>query len=222
MKVAAFLMAPALAFGQRRAGEQGAGVARSAFPFSKRLAQPLAPQQKLAVLIEPAPKPAPRAEERLVRHLHGRSPGGRVAVERDETLSAERIEHSVDRGSVGGHRSQLVAGNTPAGVAGALAQGHQPQENLASRICSRRVETRVDLFGPSAEGARHPAQGVIFGLGQRRLCTALEELGQRVLEQRQRARLIGHLGHDVADQTWLERDTDPPRGLDDGVLQLLA
>jgi hypothetical protein len=43
----------------------------------------------------------------------------------------------------------------------------------------------------------------------------LEELGQGVLEQRQRARLVEHVGDDLGEQALLERDAGSSRGLGD-------
>ena len=82
---------------------------------------------------DPAAQPRPRTEQRLVRDLDGGLTRRRVAVERQQPVAAERLDHAFHRSRVG-ERSELRTRHAAARVLAALAEGHEPQEQLTARL----------------------------------------------------------------------------------------
>ena len=111
--------------------------------------------------------------------------------------------------------------DTPPRVLGALAERHEPKEELARRFPGVLPETVVDLLGPPRERAGDAADRAVRVRAERASLATLVELGQRVLEQGQRAGLVRHVGDELRDQTRLEPGSGPLRGSCDCTLELL-
>ena len=65
------------------------------------------------------------------------------------------------------------------------------------------------------------AKSAVGGQRQCRPLPPLEQLGERVLQKRQRSRLVPHVGDEFGDETRFEVDAEALRGTDDRSLQLL-
>jgi len=175
----------------------------------------------LPAAVDPAPEAAPLAHERLVRHLDRRRAAARVAVEREEAPSAELLDRLGQGVLVDLHRRKLRPLDAPPRVLGALAERHEPEEQLTGRLLLLLPEAAVDLLRPAGEGAGDAADRAVGVTREGAPFAPLVELGQRVLEQRQRARLVGHVRHELREQTRLEPRADSLGRAGDGALELL-
>ena len=75
------------------------GIAPQLDPVARRFAQVAHRQDRLAVLLDPAPQAGPLAEQGLVRELDRGDPGPGVAVERQQPCLRPTVDHGVDGGS---------------------------------------------------------------------------------------------------------------------------
>ena len=204
------------------APQQVARLAAGLLPLSRRRGEASVEAHLLAAAVDPAPEAAPLAHERLVRDLDRRRPAARVAVEREQPPRAELLDRLLERGLVDLHRGELRALDAPARVLGALAERDEPEEELARRLLRRLPEAAVDLLGPAGERPGDAADRAIGVARQRASLAPLVELGQRVLEQRQRARLVGDVGHELGEQARLEPCADALRRAGDRALELVG
>jgi len=212
---------PLFVLGEARPGHQEAGVLAGIEPLRRRDHQPPVEPQVFAAGVEPVAKALPLANQRLVRHLDGRTVRHRVAVEGQQAILAEDAHHGVHRRAGHRQRFQLGQPDAPPGVFGPLAGRHQPQEQLARRFLARLVHFRVKLLGAARQRARHAAHRPVRAQRQRAPFAALEQLGERVLQQRQRARLLAHIGDNRGDEIGAQGQPGPFRRIDDGLFQLI-
>src|SRR5260370_1238576 len=77
----------------------------------------------------------------------------------------------------------------PAGVVGALARLGQPQQRAARELLLGRCEPGHELIGALSQRAPHAAGVAVALEREHRAAPALPQLQQRVLEQREGARL---------------------------------
>ena len=183
---------------QGRLAQQKAFVARAPLPFLARLRQPLAPDQELAIGLDPVAQALPFADQRLVHDL-GRGLAAGLVVLGD---------HQPGIGQAGDRRPVLVAdlgaAGDPAGVLGALARAHELQEGASRLLPLGRTERAVDVLGIAGDRKRDAADLLVGQVGQAAVALALPQLGQREFQQRQAARLPAHVGEDAVDQPHLE------------------
>src|SRR5262249_44216120 len=102
------------------------------------------------------------------------------------------------------HRLQFGAADAAARILYAFAQRDQAETELAGGRLCRRIQPLVDLVGPPGQSALDAAAVPVGAERQRAVLAALEQLSQRVLEQRQSARLVAHIADDRADQARLK------------------
>ena len=133
---------------------------------------------------DPAAKSRPRTEQRLVGDLDGRLTRRRVAVERQEAGRAERLDHAFHHSHVG-QRSELRTGHAAARVYAALAERHETQEQLPTRLLlAGSFIVPEQLLRSSSQGTGDAADPPIPLERQDPVRPALRELGERVLEER--------------------------------------
>ena len=176
----------------------------------------------LARGVDPAVQPRPRGQDRLVRELDRRLAGPRVSVERELPGGPERVEDRGHRLLIDVERGDLRTRHTTPGVLGPLPERDETQEELPRGFLPVVVELRVELLGPPPEGTRD-ATDLPVGLEEQRASVApLEELGERVLHQRERAGLLGDVGQHRGDEARLQRDVDALGRPGDRPLELLG
>ena len=143
-------------------------------------------------------------------HLHGRPPGHRVPVERQQPRRPERLHHVLERNRVDLHGAQLAPQHAATGVLGPLLpQGHQAQEQLSCRRPPKLVQPRVQGLGPAGERAGDATDLLVALQREEAVGPPVEHLGQRVLQEGERARLVGDLRHHVSHQPGLELNAHP-------------
>ena len=121
-----------------------------------------------------------------------------VAVERQQPVSPERLDHRVHGPGVG-EREQLGAPNAPAGALGSVAERHQPQEQLTARMARRSVQRLEQRLGPPGKRSRDASDRAV-GLEREGPPLALRELRQRVLEERKCSWTVCDIGHHRRDE----------------------
>ena len=80
-----------------RAAQQVSLFTTGLHPCVARFCNSAYEAQPLTVLVDPRLEPWPLGEQRFVPDLDGGLSGGRIAIECQETLTAERIEHALHR-----------------------------------------------------------------------------------------------------------------------------
>ncbi len=71
------------------------------------------------------------------------APRYRVAVEGEQPLCPEGVEHGLDAAALASDGGELATENSAAGVAGALAEGYQAEEQLPGCRLGVRVHAGV-------------------------------------------------------------------------------
>jgi len=214
--------APGLELGQAVAGGQVAGIASGVVPFQDGGGQAALGQQVGAVLLQPALQPIPCADQSLMGHLDGWLAGLRVVVEGEQAVAAKEIQNLADGRAIflPGQGEQRAPLDALARGLCALADGYQAQQHLAGELLARRRELLVQLVGAAGQRPGDAAGHLVSGVGQSRVLPPLEQIGQGVLQQRQRAGLLDHVVHQGAGQDWLDDQPGALRRADDGLLQL--
>ena len=83
-------------------------------------------------------------------YFDGRAPRDRIPVERKQTLSTEHFEDGAYLASLSFDGGELGSRDPAPSVPGTLAEGDQPEKDLASRCPSGIVETDKKLLGSTA------------------------------------------------------------------------
>ena len=135
-------------------------------------------------------------------------------------MVAEPASPTSTAGSTCLERFELAAGDPAPGVLGALAEGDQPQEHLASSLSLLGVELRIQLVGASVQCAAQATELPIAGQGQSVVDTVVEQLGEHELEEGQHARLLGDLADQLGHQLGLDADSHSRRRVDRRCLEL--
>jgi hypothetical protein len=153
-------------------------------------------------LVDPRPEARPLRGQGLVGDLDRRLPGDQIAVEAEQAVAAASVDHDLHRRLPKG--DEFAAGDPAAEDLGALADADQSEQPLARRFPRLVVELRVQRFGPAHERARRtpglPVDGKVDALSP----TPVEQLGQRVLEQREGTGAVGNVGNDLGHHAGLE------------------
>ncbi len=95
-----------------------------------------------------------------------------------------------------------------------LAWCDESQEQLPRRLAVCVFKARIDRVGAAADGTAQAAEVMESVERQGVADPSLEQLGQRVLQQRQGG-LVADVAHDLGDQPGLDLDADVARGADD-------
>src|SRR6266487_647761 len=135
-----------------------------------------------------------------MRYLDRRHAGDRVAVEREQPVLAVGIDHRVERAHIATNWNQLGALDAPAGILDALAERDQPQEQLVCQLLLLWAEAGIDLLGAASKRAQYAPADLIGHQCKSTVGSPLEHLSQRVLQQRQRARLLADIADNRFDQ----------------------
>jgi hypothetical protein len=154
----------------------------------------------LDVLLQPAAKPGPLAQQRLVGHLHT------VLAHAEQPLVDQRTQHRPAPLVLG----DLLKGDPAADHRFTLARPGQPQQDPAGRLLGVGVELLPGGFGQPSDRAMHPAGLLVGGHGQGAATAVLPALQQRTRQQRQPAGLLGHLGDHGLGQARLQPQPGPP------------
>ena len=133
-----------------------------------------------------------------MRDLDRRAPGDRVAIEAQQAVTTERVEHGAQHQAIDIEVLELAVEHSPTRVLAALGEGDEAEEHLAGDLVGLVAEAGQQSFGALHQRARHPAELLVSGVVDAIAAPAVEEFGQRVLQQRQGARSIGHLPDQAA------------------------
>ena len=177
---------PASGLGQRRAAQQRVRIALRPLPGVVGGPGPLPPEEELAVLRQPVPKPVPAAQQGLVGDLDlvvqlTVAPGGAEAHGQqalvDQTLQDRRRRAVRLFG-----RQQLAARDLPAGDGTPLAGQRQVEHQPPGGLLLLRAQGEEDLLGVVFQGALDPADGLVGLVGQGLGRAHSPKLEERVLE----------------------------------------
>jgi len=111
--------------------------------------------------------------------------------------------------------------HAPPGILDAFAERDKAQEQLARDILSVGSKSLVELLGPAGQRPAHATTCAVGTTGKHASLAPLEQLGQRILEQRQRPRLRADIAHHLRHQLRLGRHARAPRRRADRLLQLI-
>ena len=171
----------------------------------------------------PAPRRSIRGADPRRRAPRGRprrsAPGPRVAIEREETVTSVGVEaDSIGRGrSPPGPARRAARGGGCPGSSPSVTRLRK-SSRTASRPPSCLVSNRC-----SALAARAPPTPPIPRCASRRgVLLPVEQLGERVLHERQGAGLLGDVGGDLGDEGGLDGLADRARRPDDRPLELVG
>ena len=214
------LIDPRLRQLESAAAVQEAGIGPGADPLVCRCLESPAGEQLLTGVVDPSGEPIPLGQQRLVGDLDGGGPTHRVPVEREEAVASELVEDRLQVVGADARSLELRPAHPAACVVVVLADAHQPQEHAAGGAASLVVEPVVDRLGTPTDGTDETA-GANVGLeGDGVAIAPGEQLGHRVLHQRQGARLRCCLLGDALDERGVDLDADCGGRKSDGVGQL--
>lgn len=206
---------------QAPAAIQIAFGAAAPIPTSCGLGQVAKHPKTVTILVDPGPEARPIPDQSLMGHLDRRLPGCTVSIERQEPSAAECVEHPASRPGRTG-RTQLRPTHPSASVFGALAQRNQPPEHASGLDLLDLLQPKVDLLGPAGEGTGHSAEPVVGITGHHMVDALVVQLGEGILQKRQRAGLVGDISRDPSYQAGLKRGANGASGFGDGPLQLVG
>jgi hypothetical protein len=189
---------------QLAAAHEQARVAVDVTPLPGRGREPLVRAQVVSCGRDPVLQPRPPAEERLVRDLDRRRLGPGVAVEGEQPRGPERVDRERELALIDVERVELCPLDPPTGIRG-LAEHDQAQKELVHSLSAVGVQSLVEDLRSACDRPGDSADRLVRRPRERRAVAALMELGQRVLQQRQRTWLVDDVGHDLREQTLLER-----------------
>jgi hypothetical protein len=137
-------------------------------------------------------------------------------------VAAERVEHGAQHGPVDRELLELALEDSAAGVLGPIGDGHESQHDLTHDLVRMPAQTGQESLGALHQRAGNAADGLVGGMADPGAAPVLEQLGQRVLQQRQRAGSIGHRADQLGHQRGLEGDAVPLGREGDRPLQLVT
>ncbi len=213
---------PRLGLLEARAAEQEAHVPARASPLSGCPSEAALPAEIAPRVVDPGAEPAPRTEQGLVGDLHGRRPGHGVAIEGEEAVSSEGVHYEVDGVGVHLQRVELAPGDPAARVLPTLSQSHEAQEHLPCRSSRCGLGVFEDPVGPRGQRAGDATDLPVGGERELRSLASFDELGQRVLQKRERPGLVGDVGDDLRDEPRFREEADPLGGAPDRLLGLVG
>jgi len=176
--------------------------------------------QPVTLLGDPARQPRPAAQQRFVRHLDGRLSRRRITVEGQQPRRAEGVEQAVGLGAEGGDTLQLAARGAAAEIGVLAADGNQPEEQQTGCVLGIPLERPVDVLGARTDRRRQTADPPVVVERHRGRLPAVEQFGERELEQRQRSGPVGDSSDELGDERPVDGHPGPLGGADDRPLEL--
>ena len=89
-----------------------------------------------------------------------------------------------------------------------VVEADESEEHVPGRLGGLRAEPGEQRVGPPGQRPRHATAGAVGGDRDRAADPGVEQLGQRVLQQRQRARAVDDLAHHLRDDERVDVDAD--------------
>ena len=189
---------------EARAAVQLGGIAPRGVPVDRRGRDAVVEPATVAVLFQPASQAGPLSQQRLVRDL------GRAVARGDETPCDERLEHV--------RVSELDEGHPPADVVGVFCGLGESEQELPALALLVQCQLQVRVLGESRHRAAHTTGVVVAGVGEGAAAAAHPGLQECRRQQRERARLVRHVGGDRVGKPGFERQSGAVGGfLDRGV-----
>ena len=196
---------------------QEAGVGPGAHPFVRGGLESASGEQVVAGVVDPTCEPLPLRQQGLVGHFHGGRPARRIAIEREESMAPVLVEHGLQVVGADAQLLQLGPADPPAGVVTVLADVDEAKEHRAGGLASLVVEAVIDRLGPPADRAGETAGFLERGERDHVALPLGEQLGHRVLQEREGAGLQRGLGGDPIHQLRLDLDAHPGGWQPDGI-----
>ena len=135
--------------------------------------------------------------------LDRRASGHRVPVEAEQAVPAKDIQDGADPVT---HRQQFASQHSPPDVVGIVTDRDQPEHHLTRRMLGEGIELAVEGLGAPGQAAARPPMLDIVVESYQPIAPPLVQLGEGVLQQRERAGVLGDVGHDLGHQSRLESD----------------
>jgi hypothetical protein len=178
--------------------------------------------QVVSGVVDPVAQRGPLSQQRLVGDLHGRTARHRVAIETQQAVSPERVEHPLHPAAIV-QLLYLSDEGAPSSLAATavLIEADQSEQHVSGRLGGVRTKTAKERIRPPGQCSRHATALAVGGEGDRAAGSGLEQLRQRVLQQRQGARSIDDLAHNLRHDEWLDIYADPAGWADDGCFELV-
>ena len=171
-------------------------------------------------LVDPIAQPVPLAEQGLVRDLDGRRARRGVAIEGEEPVARERVDGALQGDDVDVERGELRGGDpTPADHR--VGDRGDAEEQLADGLLLGTVEAGVEGLGAACHRLAHAAHALVGGEVEDRAGALVEQLGERVLEERKRVRLPGHVGDEPRHQARFDPHVELVGRLGGGQLEIV-
>ena len=170
--------------------------------------------------LDPAGEAFPLGQQRFVRDLDRRGAGHRIAVEREQPVAGEALQHGGQHHRVDVELGELRHGNSPPRIPGPLAEAHHAEQDLHGDLLLVGVERAVGLLGPSGEDRAQAAERAVVGGGEAGPGHLVALLRQGVLQQRERSGLTHGVGDELGHQRWLDCEPHPLGWSDDRRLEL--
>ncbi len=152
--------------------------------------------------------------------LDRRLPRVRVAVEREQAVAAERLDHRVHRLRLGERRELRPPHATPR-VLRPLAEGDEAKEQLPARVAPGLVHRVEQLLRAPSERARDASDLPVRVERQRSPVGALRQLGERVLQQRERSGPVRDVGDHLREEPRFDDEAGLIGGRHDRAFELL-
>src|SRR5262249_12263254 len=181
------------------------------FPLRDRLDEPPVEKEVFMALSDPPAEPVPPRQDRLVGDLDGRRPCQRFAVEGEQATLAVAPKHLVERGGLEVELAEIAATHPAPGVMRLGVGAHEAKKDLAAGGACRRPQVRVEILGTPAKRADDSTGREVALEGQYIATAVREQLGERVLQEREGARLIADVRDDLRDEPGLELNADTSR-----------
>ena len=169
--------------------------------------------------IQPLLQCPPDAQQRLVRKLNHWFAACGVHIKRDQPVPGEFLK---DRLHIASELEQLRQADTPPRIPHAIAQRHQPQEDLPSGVSPLRAQSVVDFLGAPGERSENTAACLVRGQGKRLATAFVEDLGERELQQGQRPQLILYVVNHRGNQLRIHFQANLARRSHDRAFQLVG
>ncbi len=153
----------------------------------------------MACLVDPAGEAIPLAQQRFVRHFDGRSSGGGVTIEHEQPMPSERFEHPIES-CTPTQQLQLAPTDPAAGVLCVFIDGDQSNEHVTGELAFVGGKAQIDVLGAATDRTDQSAGVSVVPHVEQVELTVVEHLGEHVLQERQRSRLLAGVGHHRLDQ----------------------
>ena len=154
----------------------------------------------VSALLDPVAEIGPGGEQRLVSDFDGGRAGEGIGVERQEAVAAELSDHLLHGDDVDVERHDLGCFDPSTASVVIRGDGDKTKEELTCGGLLVWVQLPIEVGCPSAQSALNAAHRTVGRRHDRVAGPAIEEFGQRVLEQRQGTGLVADIGDQQAQQ----------------------